>query len=95
VITVKYDEIGVFKEGLAKVELNGKFGFIDKNGQEIVELKYDNTEEFIEGLAAVCLNNMWGFIDKTGKMVIPAEYVITAGGLSLFKKGNLNNDKLC
>ena len=30
-----------------------------------------------------------GFIDKSGKMVIPAEYDITAGGFSIFSKGNI------
>ncbi len=35
-IKPKFDDIWsfwVFKEGLAKVELNGKYGFIDKKGE--------------------------------------------------------------
>jgi hypothetical protein len=32
---------GKVGEGLAKVKLNGKWGFIDKTGKEIVPPKYD------------------------------------------------------
>ena len=39
-----------------------------------------------DGLAPVKSEKLWGFIDKTGKEVIAQKYVITTGGLSLFKK---------
>jgi len=35
VIPIKYDFAGVFSEGLAPVNLNGKWGFIDKRGKRI------------------------------------------------------------
>ena len=34
VIPLKYDEAGEFHKGLVKVELKGKWGYIDKNGNE-------------------------------------------------------------
>lgn len=34
------------QEGLALVLLDGKFGFIDKTGNEIVPCKYDYAEDF-------------------------------------------------
>ena len=37
----KYDWKGTYYEGLAKVELNGKCGFIDKTGKEVIPIKYD------------------------------------------------------
>jgi hypothetical protein len=53
------------------VGLNGKHGFIDKTGEEIIPLKYDSDySSFSEGLAGVELNKKYGFIDKTGKVVI-------------------------
>lgn len=68
----------VFSEGLAVVSMEGpsgrKFGFIDKNGNEVVPLKYDIAHPFKEGLAIVKLNEKWGFIDKNGKEVIPPKY---------------------
>ncbi len=36
----KYDFISEFHEGFAAIELNGKMGFIDKDGKEICPIKY-------------------------------------------------------
>jgi hypothetical protein len=38
------------------VELNGKWGFIDTTGKEIVTPKYDKLYDFHEGFARVELN---------------------------------------
>jgi predicted Ser/Thr protein kinase len=59
---------------LAAVQLNDKWGFIDKTGKEVIPCKYFRAHNFSEGLAAVKLNDKWGFIDKTGKEVIPYKY---------------------
>jgi hypothetical protein len=53
---------------------NGKWGFIDKTGKEIIPCKYDKAKSFSEGLVAVQLNNKYGFIDYTGKEIIPCKY---------------------
>jgi hypothetical protein len=58
---------GSFSEGLARVELNGKWGYIDKEGKEVIPIKYDWARSFSEGLACVKLNGKWGYIDKEGK----------------------------
>ena len=39
----EYDRVYGFKEGLAKVELKNKCGYIDKSGKEVVPIKYDST----------------------------------------------------
>ena len=61
---------------MAAVKLNGKWGFIDKQGNTVIPCKYDGAESFSEGLAAVKLNGKWGFIDKQGNMVLPFKYDI-------------------
>lgn len=65
-----------FHEGLARVWIDGKCGFFDTTGKEIVPCKYDEASHagFSEGLAAVELNGEWGFVDKTGKEVVPPKY---------------------
>lgn len=51
-------------------ENNGKWGFVDKNGNMIVDYRYDKATEFNEyGYAAVQLNGKWGSIDEQGKEV--------------------------
>ena len=60
----KYNAVLYFSEGLAGVELKGKWGFIDKSGKEVVPLKYEDVTGFKEGLAAVKLNGKWGFIRR-------------------------------
>jgi hypothetical protein len=70
----KYDSQGEFHEGLAAVQLNEKWGFIDKTGKEIIPLKYDAARSFSEGLACVKLNDKYGIIDTTGKEIIPFKY---------------------
>lgn len=71
---LSYSYIESFSEGLAKVKLNDKCGYIDKIGREVISLKYDNAYPFREGLAAVRLNGKCGYINKTGKEVIPLIY---------------------
>ena len=74
VIPFKYDWVFDFMEGLAGVELNGKYGCINKSGKEVVPPKYDEANFFIEGLARVKLNGKCGYINKSGKEVVPLKY---------------------
>lgn len=69
-------------EGMADVrivpaELNGLWGFVDKNGAIIVEYQFDEAREFHEGLAAVRKGTKWGYINEKGEIVqnIVYEYV--------------------
>ena len=63
-----------FREGLSAVKWNGKWGFIDKSGREVVPCKYDFVTPFSEGLAVVYLNDKFGIIDKSGREVAPCRY---------------------
>ena len=74
VIPLQYDHIDSFDEGLARVKVNDKWGFIDKKGKEVIPLQYDRVDFFNGGLAKVTLNGKTGFINKAGKEVIPLQY---------------------
>lgn len=78
-----YDEVWDFSEGLAVVELDDRWGFIDTTGTVVIPLQYDEVWHFSEGLAKVKKNNKWGFVDKRGKMVISLQY----DDASYFKNG--------
>ncbi|MDE6871360.1 MAG: WG repeat-containing protein [Bacteroidales bacterium] len=62
-----------FDNGMAAVKsLGGKIGYIDMEGNIIVDCRYDEASlGFKEGVAAVRVGNMWGGIDETGRAVIP------------------------
>lgn len=55
-----------FVEGFAKVQREGKWGFIDKKGVEIIECCYQEVENFYQGLALVEKNEKKGYINKRG-----------------------------
>ena len=74
VIPAIYDKAWDFREGLALVELNDKWGYIDKIGKEVIPIKYNEVYSFKEGLALVKLNGKWGYIDKLGYEVIQIKY---------------------
>ena len=61
-------------EGLLKYDKDNKFGFIDTNGNIVIEPQFEDISEFSEGLAAVKLNNNWGYINKSGKIVINCRF---------------------
>ncbi len=46
-VECKYDWVSWFDEGLALavVEKDGKWGFIDKKGKEVIKCKYDFDDE--------------------------------------------------
>lgn len=68
----KYDQLSLFSEGYAAVCKNGKWGYIDKTGREVIPCKYDWANPFHEGLASVrfSYDSGYGFIDTTGREVI-------------------------
>lgn len=74
-IPCAYDRAGNFSEGLAAVQRNDKWGFIDKTGTEVLPCEYLWAGDFSEGLAPVWQTGnydyvKYDYIDKTGTVVI-------------------------
>lgn len=66
---------GCNRVNISRVEKEGKWGWIDKNGNEFIECVYDFIAfGFEEGMACVELNGKYGLIDKEGKVVLPFAY---------------------
>ena len=68
-----------FKNGMAQVIENKKYGLIDNTGKLVVPCIYERIDSFdiktFKGeLTAAKKDGRWGFIDKKGKVVIPFEY---------------------
>ncbi len=71
---------------------DGLWGYIDREGQVVVEPTYQKARSFSHGLAAVYDGRYWGFINEAGRWVIPARYVdalyFTAQGACLVDDGS-------
>ena len=74
IINFKYQKVGQFKEGFAKVCLNNKWGFINKLGELIIPCIYDEVRDFVNKLAIIELNTLFGIIDKLGNTIIEPKY---------------------
>ena len=75
----KYDKVFTFHDGLAPVQKDGKLGYINKLGDEIIPCKYDKAEEFYRGLAVVAKKiseneYSYGCINMDGEMVISQKF---------------------
>jgi hypothetical protein len=53
IIEPQFEEAGIFSEGLAAIEINGKWGYIDKSGKLVIEPQFTDAWNFSEGLAPV------------------------------------------
>lgn len=68
------DAMPFFDETYASVKIDGKWTFVNKNGELISDKTYDLARSFSNGLAAVCINGNWGFIDETEDIVIEPQF---------------------
>ena len=57
-------------EGYAAVKRNGKWGFIDSSGTEVIPFIFDDALSFGQHLAAVRSGEFWGYINIFGYIVI-------------------------
>jgi len=63
-----------FSEGLGRIKVGDKWGFIDKTGKIVIEPQFIEAGDFSDGLAPVEANGKWGFIDKNGKKAIELQF---------------------
>lgn len=84
VVKPKYDQAIDFSEGLARVGKDGKYGYVNENGDEIIPLKYTSASSFTYGVAAVKDQNGDAyFILPSGARLQDASYI----DVKSFKEG--------
>jgi len=81
VISMEYESAESFREGAAYAVKNSMAGYIDKEGNKLIDFKLKpETDEYVDnsfyGGIAVAQNSSgkYGYIDKNGEFVIPAKY---------------------
>lgn len=62
-------------DGYAAVCKDGKWGYVDVDGDLVIDYAYEDAQSFQNGYAAVCIDDLWGYIDEKGELVIDAQFV--------------------
>lgn len=71
-----FDDAKAFtEEGYAAVCHDGKWGFVDAEGELAIDYTYEDAESFRNGLAAVYEDGKWGYIDTEGKLIIKPRFI--------------------
>ena len=73
VIKPQFKENRDFTEGLARVKVDKKWGYIDKTGNYVIKSQFDKASNFRDGIARVEFVGLFsrkiGYVDKTGKYI--------------------------
>lgn len=59
---------------IAVANENGKWGFIDRNGQLKIDYQYDDAHSFSNGLAAVKLGETWYYISQKSQRILDSGF---------------------
>ena len=66
-----FDDAKAFPEdGYAAVCKDGKWGFVNSDGELAIDYLFDDVRNMTNGFAAVCQDGLWGYIDSSGNLVI-------------------------
>lgn len=63
------DDQDDFAEGRQAVELDGRFGYLDDQGQPVIPFQYTDAQNFKDGLARVYKDGKLCYIDREGEVV--------------------------
>ena len=63
-----------FSDGLLKVSVNGKLGFITTSGNLVISPQFEQASDFSEVFAAVKIDNKYGYTDPSGTVIIKPQF---------------------
>jgi hypothetical protein len=69
-----YDKLEKCSDGLLRFQKNNKWGYLNKNGIEVIVAKFEDARDFNNGFAAAKQGDSWGLIDKKGNWKIQPKY---------------------
>lgn len=71
VVGPKFSDVLDFKNGMASVQesKDGKWGFINEDGELVIDFQFDSRADFKEGKAFVSKDGGYIYIDKKGNEI--------------------------
>ena len=69
-----FDWCGLFIEGFARVKLNGKYNYIDKNNKLLLNQWFDDFIDFCEGFSCIKVGQKWNFINTRCELLSPDKW---------------------
>ena len=73
-IPKRYEYAKPFRNGLAAVRIDGRWGYIDRSGDLVIQPIYTEAASFYGELAEVRVNEAAGIIDRRGRMIISRQF---------------------
>ena len=61
-------------EALLPVEVDGRWGYINAEGEEIIAPRFERAWRFSDGLALVRSDGRFGYIDRSGQFAVPPRF---------------------
>lgn len=68
-IKPKYDSVGFFYNGIAKIKIDGKYGLIRKDKYYLIKPKYSKVEEFYNNYSQITKKKQSKCIDSKGEVL--------------------------
>lgn len=77
----------LFELKLYACKQSGKWGFVNSNGENVIECKYDFVTEFnTNGFAGIKQNGKWGVINLNGEIIVEPKYEIDSNNPNFIGK---------
>jgi ribosomal protein L24E len=65
----KYDRVDKFYSGRCMVRKDGKYGYVNRDGKEVIPVQYERANPFYHNRARVKFKGRWFFINENGHCV--------------------------
>lgn len=74
--TLSASEIDIpVEKGLVAYCEEGKWGFLDSDGNVKIKPQYERAKSFSNGFAAVCEKNVWGMINQDNELIVDYQFL--------------------
>ena len=60
---------------LAFEDDNGKWGYVDMDGNVVIDPQYDEAKSFSHGVAAICTGGKWGYINRDAQVIVEPQFL--------------------